>query len=368
MIGRVFALRRPNPYPGDVSLLMSWDVPPFPGSLSPEDWLLSRFRKLVPRWSLEALPGNSDLAAWRGALTADLRAALGLAAEPEGPPEVRLLDRRQERGYTVERLLYEAEPGVTVPALLLLPHTLELPQPAVILCPGAEGKNAALTTPFGSGPDDPDRSLARRLLDEDLIVAVPDALCAGERAAPEWPQIAAGGWLGEPLLGRGVRETLRLVDYLVERQEIDAARLGLAGFGAGGATALHAMALDRRLRVGVVGGMLAGNADRVLALAGESWRGLPECLHLMAPGLAALADVPDIAGLCAPQPLRMLHTLDDPGCPIDAARDCARRIRDGYGRLMGSGMFDTDFLPALGTRSHESAREFLLRHLRAQYV
>jgi dienelactone hydrolase len=345
------------------------DSPPFLHSLSPEDWLLAQLRALRPKWSLPRLGKEPDLKAWREGLIADLRTALGLDRIETVEADVKLLERREDRGITVERTIYNSEPGVAVLALILLPHTLDLPQPAVILCPEAgEGKTGALLQPLWGDQDEPGRSLARRLLDENLIVAIPDLACAGERAAPAGPQLALGGWLGRPLLGRWVSDVLRLIDLLDERQEVDSKRLAIAGVGATGAVALHAMGLDRRLRVGVAGGQLASHADRAIALAAGQWRDLPDCLPLVVAGLAALADAPDIACLCAPQPLLMLHTEQDPACPIDAARDCAGTVREGYARLQGAGMFEAQFLPEVGTRLYEATREFLVRHLRAQYV
>jgi len=345
------------------------DSPPFLHSLSPEDWLLAQFRALRPKWSLSRLGQEADLEAWREGLVADLRIALGLDCIEPADPDLKLLDRRGDDGVTVERVVYNSEPGVAVPALILLPHTLDLPQPAVILCPEAgAGKSGALLEPLWGERDEPDRSLVRRLLDENLIVAIPDVACSGERAAPAGPQLALGGWLGRPLLGRWVSDVLRLVDILDERQEVDSKRLAIAGVGAGGAIALHGMGLDRRLRVGVVGGQLAAHADRAIALAAGRWRELADCQHLTVLGLAALADAPDIACLCAPQPLLMLHTEQDPACSIDAARDCAATIREGYARLQGKGMFEAQFLPEVASRFHEATREFLVRHLRAQYV
>ena len=345
------------------------DSPPFLYSLSPDDWLLAQFRTMAPRWSLLCQGKSADLGAWREGLVADLRAALGLDRVEPVEADLKLLDRREDHGITVERMVYNSEAGVAVPALILLPHTLDLPQPAVILCPEAgQGKTGALLQPLWGERDEPNRSLARRLLDENLIVAIPDLACSGERAAPIEPQLALGGWLGRPLLGRWVNDVLRLIDILDERQEVDSRRLAIAGVGAGGAVALHAMGLDRRLRVGVAGGQLAANADRAIALAAGQWRDLPECLHLMVPGLAALADATDTACLCAPQPLLLLHTEQDPSGSIDAARDSAAVVREGYARLQGKGMFEAQFLPEVGSRFHEAAREFLVRHLRAQYV
>lgn len=348
---------------------MSSDRAAFTHSLSPEDWLAERFGAERPKWSLAQLGRDADPDAWRRGLSSDLRCALGLDRVEPVDPAPKLLDRYEESGVTVERILYSSEPDVSVPALILLPHAPTLPQPAVIVCHDrGPGKSSALLQPSWSDPGEPERSLVRRLLDEQFIVAIPDAVGSGERSGPELPQFGLGGWLGRPLLGRWVHDALSLVSLLDERQEVDSKRLAIVGTGPGGAVALHAMALDRRLRVGVIGGQLASNADRVIALAAEAWRPLPEVLYLMVPGLATLADVPDLACLCAPQPLLMLHTTQDAACPIDAGRSCAALIGRGYARLQGKGMFETQFLPEIGSRSHEATREFLVRHLRAQYV
>ena len=337
-------------------------------SLSPDDWLLSELDRVTPEWSLAALSEDADEQEWRSGLRQALRGALGLDRAQPVDREVKLLDRSACDGVTVERILYNSEPGVTVPALLLIPHVEELPQPAVVLCygPGA-GKSSALTGP-SAVEDGPDQPLARRLLNEGLIVIVPDLVCAGERQGTQRAQVAVGNWLGRPLLGRWVHDALCTVDVLNERQEIEASRLGVIGIGPGGGAALHAMALDERLRVGVVSGQLARYADRLRLLRGEDWRDLAQQLYAMVPGVLRAAELEDIAGLCAPRPLLMSYTPEDAGCTADGARDCAERVREGYARLGGKGLFQTAFLPDMESRFSEATREFLTDHLRAQYV
>jgi len=337
-------------------------------SLSPDDWLLSELDRLTPEWSLAAWPADGDEQEWRSGLRQALRGALGLDYAQPVEREVKLLDRSACEGVTVERILYNSEPGTTVPALLLIPHVEELPQPAVVLCygPGA-GKSSALGGPSAI-EDGPDQPLARRLLGEGLIVIVPDLVCAGERQATQRAQAAVGNWLGRPLLGRWVQDALCAVDVLSERQEIEASRLAVVGLGPGGAAALHAMALDERLRVGVIGGQLARYADRLRLLRGEDWRGLADQLYAMVPGGLRLGELEDTASLCAPRPLLMSHSPDDAGCTVDGARDCAERVGEGYARLGGKGLFQTAFLPEMGSRFSEAARGFVTNHLRAQYV
>ncbi len=337
-------------------------------SFSPDDWLLSEVEQLTPAWSLAELPDDADLTEWRSGLSEALKGALGLDHVEGVDRDVKVLDRSAADGVTVERVLYNSERDVTVPALLLLPHVEKLPQPAAIVCVGGTpGKSSALLSP-SPGEGGPDEPLVRRLLEEDLIVVVPDMAASGERKADRLPQAAVGAWLGRPLLGRWVHDALCAIDVLAERQEIDSSRLGIAGMGPTGAAALHAMAIDERLRVGVVTGQLGCYADRVRTLCARDWGGLAGELHVMLPGGLRLGEVEDVAALCAPRPLLMCHAPDDAMCTIDAARKCAERIREGYARLGGKGLFEAAFLPETGTRLNEAAREFLTRHLRAQYV
>ncbi len=335
-------------------------------SLSPEEWLLGELDRRAPKWSLARWRG--DLGEWRDGLTAALSEILGLGRAEAGELDVKLLDRYERQGVTIERLLYNSEPGVAAPACLLLPHGVEWPRPAVVLCHDrGPGKMSALIEPR-AGKGDPGQTLAHRLLAEGFIVMVPDALGYGERKAEESAQALVGAWLGRPLLGRWVHDVRRAADVLADRQEVVASRLAIAGLGIGGTTALHAMAVDERFRVGVVGGQLGSYADRIRALSAAAWRGLEEELPSLAPGLLAAAELEDVACLCAPRPLMMLHAPTDRWCPIDAARACAGRIAAGFGRLGASGLFESAWVPEIGSRANDAAREFLTRHLTAQWV
>lgn len=337
-------------------------------SYSPDDWLMLELAGHTPKWPLTGRKDDADLDEWRDGLTADLRRALGLNSVEPVDRNLRVLDRYEDDGLTFERTLYDAAPGVTVTALLLLPHTRELPVPCVIFCPDRGQSKYATVLPRWTLPGDPERSLVRRLIDDNVAVFVMDPVGAGERSANEQAQAAAGAWLGRPLLGRWVADLLAGIDILLPRQELRSDRLAVAGLGAGGATALHSLALDKRLRVGVVGGQLAGYADRLRHLIATRWEGLDAELPAMCPDALRLGELWDVAGLCAPQPLMMLHSPEDRSCPLDAAREAARELRDAYARLGGKGLLRAEFLPEWGSRGIEAVRDFLRLHFEAQYV
>ena len=145
-------------------------------------------------------------------------------------------------------------------------------------------------------------------------------------------------------------------------------RLAVLGTGAGGATALYALALDKRFRVGISAGQLGTHTDKVAHLIKHGWQGLDALAATMCPGVFAQAELSDIASLCAPQPLMMLHAPADRACPVDSARECAREIRDGFAKLGGKGHFSANFLPEFSSRAYEDIRAFLALHLRAQFV
>ncbi|HJN17581.1 MAG TPA: hypothetical protein QGH10_18895, partial [Armatimonadota bacterium] len=285
-------------------------------SYSPDDWLLGELARKRPEYFLaEWLLKGGDLDSWREKLTSGLRAALALDSVEPVERDVKLLDRYEDDGITFDRLLITTETGVSVPALMLLPHTWDLPLPGVVVCPDRGESKFATVLPRWTMPGDPDRSLVRRLVDDHNIVLVIDPIGGGERAANELGQAAVGAWMGRPLLGRAVHEAICGIDVLEPMQQVATDRLAVVGFGTGGAAALHALALDKRFRVGAVSGQLGSHADRVRHLIKHRWQGIEDQLLTMCPGVFGLAELSDVASLCAPQPLMMIHAEGDPGCP-----------------------------------------------------
>jgi hypothetical protein len=133
-----------------------------------------------------------------------------------------------------------------------------------------------------------------------------------------------GVWLGRPLVGQWVWDTLRWIDVLDQLRRNDrtlgkaelAGSLGLLAFGAAGVVALLAAAFDQR-----IGQVMVENCPISFVPPSPSvWRDIP--MGIIAPGILQVADVAQIAALLAPRPLRF-----GGGIEIDGNRAAAGRVR-----------------------------------------
>ncbi len=118
-----------------------------------------------------------------------------------------------------------------------------------------------------------------------------------------------GVHLGRPLLGQRTEDVLAALDVLAARKEIDAANLRIVGVEGGGPVALHAAALDERLKAVAV--------ERSI----ESWMDVvatPLCrnqLNQIVPAALTRYDLPDLARAIAPRKVETREPADPTGKP-----------------------------------------------------
>jgi len=182
------------------------------------------------------------------AVRRELRQALGVTLERR-PPAVRGLGVLTRAGYRVERLQFESQPGVWVPAHLYLPEGAG-PFPAV-LAPGGAGAASRLEPERQRGF----RSLARAgvaVLSYDPP-GVDDRSLDGVTAAETREALSnALLLLGDSWAGAQVADGRAALDCLQARAEIDRRRLACAGYPGAGPVALHLACADARVRFTVV--------------------------------------------------------------------------------------------------------------------
>jgi dienelactone hydrolase len=112
--------------------------------------------------------------------------------------------------------------------------------------------------------------------------------------------------LGQTITGMWTWDLMRLIDYVAERPECDADRIGCAGLSGGGLQTLWVSALDERVKCSVISGYFYGYRDSLLKLGGC-------CSCNYVPHLWELADMGDIGALIAPRPL-LIETGDQDEC------------------------------------------------------
>jgi cephalosporin-C deacetylase-like acetyl esterase len=90
-----------------------------------------------------------------------------------------------------------------------------------------------------------------------FVVLVYDAIGHGERNLPGNTHHHAGYALlplGETIAGWMVWDTMRAVDYLASRSDVDPEKIGLAGNSGGGLNTLFSSAVEPRIKAAAVAG------------------------------------------------------------------------------------------------------------------
>jgi cephalosporin-C deacetylase-like acetyl esterase len=257
----------------------------------------------------------------RDVLRRRLRDALGLDRVPR-TDRCELRGRIERDGYVIEKLVYEATPGLPVPAHLYLPDGPG-PHPAVVHAPGHWMENAKLEPNL--------QRFNAHLARNGVVVLCYDTLGQGERRIG-WHQHGqlAPLLVGFTSLGLMVRDSLAALDLLELRDEVDAARLGMTGTSGGGYSTIFASALDERIRAAAIACIVNTHAGGMRdAALGTGWDGWIDLCNQV-PRLCAAGTMGEILASAAPRSLRIVHAMSDPSFPIGGAREVADEVARLY--------------------------------------
>lgn len=218
----------------------------------------------------EAIKTPEQIAEYQQKMRDHLMSELGQLPE-RTPLEANVVGKVDREGYTVEKVIFQSQPGHFVTALYYLPDG-EGPFPGVLVPCGHSDK--------AKGYDSYQRASALLALN-GMAVLCYDPIEQGERMQ----QIDENGnyreWgtrshcrigLGSTLVGRNtvtfrVWDGLRAMDYLASRPEVDASRLGCTGNSGGGTMTAYLMAIDKRIQCAAPACYLT-NYDRLLNTIG----------------------------------------------------------------------------------------------------
>ncbi len=262
-----------------------------------------------------------DPRAWenrREAVRRRLAVALGLEPLPERTPlNARVTGRAEREAYTIENLIFESRPRFYVTANLYLPKGVPGPVPGVVVVPGHamdDGKNYGLYQAAQLG-----------LVHLGFAVLAYDPIGQGERKLPGFGHNLGYGSLlvGHTNEGMITWDTLRAVDYLAGRPEVDPGRIGLTGNSGGGENTFYAMPLDERVRAGASFSFVCSYHEW-LRLGGNHCI----CNHL--PGIVREMEEAEIVALCLPRAFLAGNGSRDPIFPIAGTRETMRQAAALY--------------------------------------
>ncbi len=227
-------------------------------------YLLRQVDEAAQRWTAdyEARTTPEQIAAYQKQLRGRLWEILGGIPEPN-PVNARITGKVQREGYTVEKVIYESQPKFYVTGLLFLPDAARFkpPYPGVVVPVGHTGNGKAY---------DEYQSMGALLALNGMVALVFDAIEESERIqyhGERGPYVFDRNWgtklhgtyghqmvgIGSILLGRNtarieICDTMRGIDYLQSRPEVDPQRIGCTGNSGGGIVTAYVVALDDRVQ------------------------------------------------------------------------------------------------------------------------
>jgi dienelactone hydrolase len=258
------------------------------------------------------------------------------------PLNIETLESTLCDGYRRDKIVFDTEDTMSVPAYLLIPDARadEPPGAAVLACHGhGPGKSQVVGLEHTEMPNaDYALQLARR----GYVVLAPDLRCFGERL--DWnPEdhyacdtnlvhAAMAGW--NPL-AQNVWDLMRSLDVLEQHPLVDPDRLGMVGISYGGTVTLFTAATDQRVAAAVVSGYFSSWAESHKM----PWN---MCGSQILFGMLGLLEHEDLGALVAPRPLLVESGTEDPLFPLAAATESVRRTGLVYDNLGAPGRLAHD--------------------------
>jgi len=263
-------------------------------------------------------------------------------------PDVEVLDVEQRDGYRVERIVFDSEAAMSVPALLFVPDGAveEARRPAVLAVHGHGTTKETITYP-------------PRLAESGIVVLAPDLRGFGERA--DWTpedhyhcdvDLVNGVLVGTTPFAQNLWDMARCIDVLQTLPCVDRDRIGACGWSYGGTVVLFLAAWDERIGAALVSCAVASIASSHRV----PWN---LCGSQVLPGMADELDHAALVALIAPRPFIAENAKDDLIFPLDAAKTTLETAGAAYAAsgapsgiqlfvIEGDHRFDgTQSLPAL---------------------
>jgi cephalosporin-C deacetylase-like acetyl esterase len=216
-------------------------------------------------------------------------------------------------GYHIEKLVYESEPGIQVPALLFVPDT------------GGGSKKPAMVYLNGRGKSAGVSEDVEPIVKSGIIVLSLDARGMGEtrpgtdknasdfdRYFGDYDSAMTAILIGKTLPGMRAQDVARGIDLLLARADVDGPNIFGFGKDAGAVPMLYAAVLDSRIRrLALEGGLVS--YDSVV-----KHRIHRQIFEQVIPSALRYFDFPDLVAALAPRPVWIVNAVNglEHGVPI----------------------------------------------------
>jgi hypothetical protein len=263
----------------------------------------------------------------REARRRELYGLLGDLPERSRAVGAEVIGEEEREGYVLERLVLDLIGVEAAPAYFVRPRGAEGPQ-ATVLYHHAHGYDYAL----GKEELVRGRDVMQRPPYAEVFAGLGyNALCIdawgfGERQGrSEGELVRETLWHGQTLWGLMVYDSIKALDYLASRPDVDVSRIGTLGLSMGSTMAWWLAALDERVKVCID---LCCLSDFQALIAHRSLEG--HGLYYFVPGLLKHFTSAQINALIAPRAHLSLAGIYDPLTPPDGLDRIDGELRAVY--------------------------------------
>jgi dienelactone hydrolase len=278
--------------------------------------------------------GGGALDEWRTRCRARLDHLLGPSPAPV-PLELETLESVECDGYRRDKIVFDTEASMSVPAYLLVPDGRDAPGPAVLAAHG-HGPGKSLVCGLAE-TEAPNGDYAVQLARRGYVVLAPDLRCFGERADWNPPDhygcdtnLVHAVMAGENPLAQNLWDLARCLDVLEAHPLVDGGRIGMVGLSYGGTVTLFLAARDERVAACVVSGYFSSWAEAHKM----PWN---MCGSQVMVGMLGQLEHVDLGALVAPRPMLIESGRHDELFPVSVAAAGYETLRGVYASLGASG-------------------------------
>jgi dienelactone hydrolase len=256
----------------------------------------------------------------------ELYALLGDLPDRQRPIKAEKRSEAEHDGYVLESWVLDLNGLEPVPAYLARPKGLCHQAPAIVFDHSHGGRyEVGKGEIVESAPYMQPVPYAKALTDEGYVALSIDHWCFGERQADEADTFKAMLWQGRVLWGMMVYDSLRALDWLVTRGDVDPSRVGTLGMSMGSSMAQWLAALDERVKATVDICCLT-EYHTLIAEKGLKGHGI----YYYVPGLLKHFTASDINALIAPRAHLGIAGLRDPLTPVAGLDIIERELKAAY--------------------------------------
>jgi len=340
-------------------------------AVKPDRFLGKLYDMTVPKYSFSARNAD-EWEIWRNGLKTAFVECLGGFPERKLDLNPRIIEQTELDDYVRQRVAFNTLEDLEMIAYVLIPKNAKGKLPAVVACHGhGYGSKDIVGLNFDGSEKTGDigyqKNFALELAMRGFLVIAPELIGFGDRTLEEDAADAPKGGsscyklstnlllMGKTMAGLRVYETIRSIDYLLTRDDVDADRIGCMGISGGGLVCAFTSAVDERIKVAVISGYANTFKDSIMSVY--------HCIDNFIPGILRYAEMPDIIGLIAPRPLLIESGTRDPIFPIGAAHKAFDKLGKIYEVLGVRERLDKDFFEGEHQISGRKAYDWFVRWL-----